>query len=143
MLALLLNLDLHLKWAGFTIILLGVSHAFFGPRFKWKEELARLSLLNRQIFHVHNFFIAVVLVMLGLLCLLGTKALIEPTLLGRCFTGGVTLFWAMRLFFQFFVYSADLWRGQKFETFIHYLFAFAWSYYTAVFGWAFGLQMGA
>lgn len=143
MLSLLFSLDLHLKWAGLTLIFLALSHAFFGERFKWKQELAQLSLLNRQMFYVHTFFVAFVLVMLGSLALFGTRGFLEPTFLGRCFSGSVTLFWLTRLIFQFAVYSPDLWRGKKFETFIHYLFAFAWSYYTAVFGWAFWLQLQA
>ena len=38
---------------------------FFPRQFRWREELARLSLLNRQIFLVHTFFIVLVVTMMG------------------------------------------------------------------------------
>ena len=79
----LLDLALHLKFTGAALIFLGVSHAFFGKRFNWAQETARLSPLNRQIFYVHTFFIALICVMMGVLALLGTRALTEPTLAGN------------------------------------------------------------
>ena len=63
----MLTIELHLKLSGLVLILLGIAHAFFGSRFNWKQELQRLSLLNRQIFYVHTFFIALVVTMLGIL----------------------------------------------------------------------------
>jgi hypothetical protein len=137
----LLNLNLHLKLVGLSLIVLGVSHAFFGRRFGWKEEFARVSLLNRQIFYVHCFFIALVVSMLGVLCLVFTEALLEPSLLGRVLLSGIVLFWACRLGFQFFVYDASLWRGHPFNTRMHILFALLWSYYVAVFSWALWQQL--
>ncbi len=139
----LFDLSFHLRLAGLTLIFLGVAHAFFGPRFKWREETARLSLLNRQIFYVHTFFIALVLILMGILCVFGTRGLLETTFVGRWLCAGITLFWASRLVCQFFVYSPELWRGKLLETFMHALFACAWTYYSAVFGWAWWLQMKA
>lgn len=139
----LLSLETHLKLAGLSLILLSLLHAFMGERFAWKDELARISLLNRQIFYVHTFFVALVLLMLGCLSLFGTTALLEKTALGRAFCGGVTLFWVCRWIFQFWVYDSSLWRGKRFETRVHLLFALLWTYYIAVYGYAFWRQLGA
>ena len=57
----------HLRIAGALQILLALLHLAFPKRFQWKEELARLSPLNRQIFLVHTFFICVVLTLIGAL----------------------------------------------------------------------------
>lgn len=130
------NLELHLKLAGVALILLGISHTFFGPRLKWKEELARLSLLNRQIFYVHTFFIALIVVMLGILAFFYTPALVERTALARVVLSGIVVFWLCRLLIQFFGYSASLWKGDRFNTSIHILFSLLWFYFTGVFGWA-------
>ena len=54
-----MNLTLHLQIVGLLLILLGLSHAFFNLYFGWQQELASVSLLTRQIFFVHTFFIAV------------------------------------------------------------------------------------
>jgi hypothetical protein len=56
-----------LRIAGVSLVALGLLHGFFPKRFAWKEELARLSLLNRQIFYVHCAFLVMILVMMGLL----------------------------------------------------------------------------
>ncbi len=130
------SLELHLKFAGALLILLGLSHAFFGRRFKWKEELERLSLLNRQIFYVHAFFIALVVVMLGVLALFYTQTLIEKTALARVVLSGITLFWACRLWIQFFGYDASLWKGDRFNTAVHLIFSLMWTYFIGVFSWA-------
>ena len=135
------HLALHLKFVGLVLIALGVSHAFFDRRFGWREDTARMSRLNQQIFYVHNFFIALVCVMNGAVALFGTRALTEPTMAGAWMCGGFALFWACRLAFQFAVYDANLWRGKIFETTIHYLFAAMWLYLTGVFGWAWWRQI--
>ncbi len=139
----LLSLETHLKLAGLSLIALGVMHGFLSERFAWKEELSRLSLLNRQIFYVHTFFVALILVLLGTLSLFGTNALLEKTALGRDFCGGVTLFWLCRWIFQFCVYDASLWRGKRFETRIHILFSLLWTYYVVVYGLAFWGQLAS
>ena len=137
----LLSLAFHLHFAGATLLFLAIAHAFFDRRFRWREELARLSLLNRQIFYVHTFFVALVVFLMGALCLFGTRGLLEHTFLGACLSGALCLFWLARLGCQFFVYSSELWRGKRFETLMHGLFTLAWTYYSAVFGWALWAQL--
>lgn len=43
------------------------------------------------------------------------------------------MFWALRLFTQFFVYSPKLWRGKRFETVVHIAFSMLWTYATGLF----------
>lgn len=137
----LLSLELHLKLAGLSLVSLGVAHAFFDKRFHWREEMARVSLLNRQIFFVHTFFIALMLVLLGSLSVFGTAALVEKSHLGQLFLGGVTFFWFCRWLCQFFVYDAEIWRGKPFETWAHAGFSLLWTYYVAVYGWGLAVQL--
>lgn len=128
-----MSLNLHLKIVGTMLLLLALCHAFFPKRFQWKEELQKLSRLNGQIFLVHCAFIVLILVLLGLLSLFFTETLLEPTPLGRVVLSGLTLFWVLRLATQLFVYDARLWRGHRFNTFIHVLFSCLWCYFVAVF----------
>ena len=123
---------LHYKFIGITLIILAFVHAFFPKYFKWKDELKHLSLINRQMMLVHTFFIALVLFLMGILCITAANELIE-TKLGKMITFGLGIFWATRLFFQFFIYSATLWKGKTFETIIHILFIILWSYLSVVF----------
>jgi hypothetical protein len=52
-----MTLSMHLRIVGILLVLLGLSHVFFNRYFGWERELADVSLLTRQIFFVHSFFI--------------------------------------------------------------------------------------
>ena len=55
------SLVVHLRATGIVLALLVLVHAFVPGRLRWREELQRLSLVNRQIFEVHTVFIVLVL----------------------------------------------------------------------------------
>src|SRR5207244_865294 len=99
------------------------------------------SPLNRQIFQVHCFFIGLVLAMFGSLALGFTSTLLERTPLARIVLSGLVLFWLARLLVQFFVYEPSLWKGNRFNTRIHWLFGMLWAYYVTVFSWALWHQL--
>jgi hypothetical protein len=124
----------HLRIAGVLQIVLSLAHLLFPARFHWHEELARLSLLNRQIFWVHTFFIMLVLVLFALLSLLAAEELVRPGKLPRLVLGGIGVFWATRLLFQFFVYDSTLWRGITFNTVAHIGFSGLWAYFAFAYG---------
>ena len=125
-------MELHLKIIGILLILLALLHIPFPKYFKWSLELKTLSLINRQMMITHTFFIALTIFLMGLLCLTCSKALIT-TILGQKIALGFGIFWSVRLFFQFFVYSTKLWKGKLFETIMHILFSILWTYFTIIF----------
>lgn len=116
-----------LRLAGAGLFGLALAHLAFPRRFRWREETARMSLLNREIFYVHIAFVCLTVVMMGALSLFAPGALLEPTRLGRWVSAGFAAFWAARLGTQFFGYSAELWRGRPFETFVHVAFSLLWT----------------
>jgi hypothetical protein len=134
------SLARHLQVAGGALIALALLHAAFPRRFNWKEETARLSPLNRQIFLVHTFFIAVTLVFFGLVSFVIAASLSAPTGVSRAVLAGFAVFWALRLVTQLFVYDARLWRGDRFNTAVHLVFAAFWTYLVSVYGIALWLQ---
>src|SRR5687768_1791461 len=125
-------MELHLKIIGFCLIGLGFVHAIFPRQFNWKQELGLLSIINREMMYVHTFFIAFTLFLIGLLCLTSTAELISTTF-GKRIALGLGIFWTLRLFVQFFVYSSKTWRGKRLETAIHITFCFFWTYLSAIF----------
>ncbi|MEM9981086.1 MAG: hypothetical protein AAF734_01240 [Bacteroidota bacterium] len=137
----MLSIALHLKLAGISMLLLSMIHIIFPRYFHWKNELAPLSLINRQLMYVHTFFVALVVFLIGALCTFGTNALLLPSLLARYISLGLAAFWGLRLFFQLGVYSRKLWQGKAFETSVHILFTFVWVYYTGIFIWIYIRQM--
>jgi hypothetical protein len=131
-----MTVELHLKIVGALLILLALAHLTFAKRFNWKTETERMSLLNRQIFYVHCFFISLVLVFMGALSLFSTRLLLQPGELNKLVLIALIVFWSARLFIQFFVYDARLWKDNRFNTAMHVLFSAFWAYCVATFGMA-------
>ncbi len=127
-------MEFHLKFIGIILIILAIIHIIFPKHFKWKDEFINVSLINKEIMYVHTFFIAVVVLLMGILCLSSATEIIE-TPFGRKISLGFSIFWGLRLLIQFFGYSSILWRGKIFETTVHILFAMIWTYFTFVFGY--------
>jgi len=123
-----------LRIAGAGLILLAVLHIPIGIQLKWREERARMAPVNASIFHVHAFFICLVLVLMGLPCLLDPAVFLEPSRAGKWAAWSLSIFWLVRLYFQWFVYRAELWRGKRMETFLHWWFTGVWIFLTTLFG---------
>ena len=137
----LLDPLLHLRAIGVVFVVLAFVHAIFPRYFDWRRELASLSLINRQLMEVHTFFIALVVFLVGVLCLVDAAALVSTTL-GHHTSLGLGVFFGARLLVQHVWYSPALWRGKRFETVVHVLFTLLWAWVTAVFVGA-GLGGGA
>ncbi|MCC5916951.1 MAG: hypothetical protein JJU02_06450 [Cryomorphaceae bacterium] len=122
----------HLKFIGIVLMVLALIHVIFPKYFQWKTNLSSLSLINRQMMMVHTFFIALTVFLIGFLCLTSADDLVN-TPLGKRLSFGLAIFWTIRLFVQFFVYSNQLWRGKPFETIVHIVFSAFWLYISLIF----------
>jgi hypothetical protein len=125
-------MEIHVKIVGAMLIALALLHIVIPKYFKWEHELTSLTLITKQILYVHTFFIAFVVLLVGLLCLGYSYELIYDPF-GKVISLGLFGFWFTRLIFQFFVYSPKVWRGKRFETVVHILFSITWAYFTSVF----------
>jgi hypothetical protein len=125
-------MEIQFKLIGLLFILLALVHIIFPKRFNWDTELSTLSLINRQIMLVHTFFIALIVFLMGILCLSSAHDLVY-TAFGKKISLGLGVFWAIRLYVQFFGYSSELWKGKRFETSVHILFSFMWTYFSLIF----------
>ncbi|MFM9948481.1 MAG: hypothetical protein ACKV1O_11130 [Saprospiraceae bacterium] len=125
-------METQIKIIGLLLVVLALIHVIFPRYFNWDQELKSLSLVNRQIMLVHTFFIALVVLLMGLLCLTSSNELIH-TPLGNRLALGLGVFWAARLLIQFFGYSSALWKGKRFETLVHIVFSLFWVYLSIVF----------
>ncbi|WP_298238483.1 hypothetical protein [uncultured Algibacter sp.] len=125
-------MTIHLQIIGYLLIALAIIHIAFPKYFSWKTDLELMSLINKQLFIVHTFFIALTVALMGLLCVISFKEL-TTTHLGKTLCLGLAIFWGIRLIFQLFVYSPKLWKGKRFETFAHIFFTLLWIYITVIF----------
>ena len=127
------KMEIHLKLIGSLLVILSLVHIIFPRYFKWAEDLEKISLINRQMMYIHTFFIALVVMLIGLLCITSSHELCN-TKLGANISLGLSIFWLIRLVIQFFGYSPSLWKGKKMETIIHVIFALLWLYLGTIFG---------
>lgn len=125
-------MDIHLQIIGTFFIVLAIIHIIFPKYFNWEKELQSLSLMNKQMMVIHTIFIALMVFLMGILCLTSSHELIE-THLGQKIIFGLGIFWTIRLIFQFFGYSSKLWKGKVFETGIHVIFSLLWIYVSSIF----------
>jgi hypothetical protein len=125
-------MEIHIRIIGVILIVLAVAHSAFPSYFNWGTELRTVSLINKEMMYVHTFFIALMLFLMGILCLTSAHDLIH-TSLGNRICLGLGIFWTARLLIQFFGYSSVLWRGKRLESFIHMAFAAMWLYAGTVF----------
>jgi hypothetical protein len=121
-----------LEITGYLLVGLALLHGVFPRYFRWREETAALGLLTRQILHIHTFFIALTVFLMGLLCVSSAADLLN-TPLGRRICLGMAVFWGIRLIIQFFGYSSKLWRGKVFETCAHIGFTLFWIWLTGLY----------
>ena len=126
------GLVFHLRAVGVLLAVLAIVNLFVPGRFNWREELTRVSLLNRQIFQAHTAFIVLSIVLMSALFLTCAEALLEPTRLSRAVLIGLTVFWGVRMLMQWFFYSPMVWRGNRLHTVLHGVFSLGWIYVTAV-----------
>lgn len=127
----------NLRVAGVLLAGLVVVNLFVPSRFGWRADLSRVSLLNRQIFQAHSVFLVLIVALSSALLLTSADALLEPSRLSRAILAGLTIFWGLRMVMQWFFYSPDIWRGNRFFTTMHVAFSMTWIYLTGVFSVAF------
>jgi hypothetical protein len=131
------TLYIHLQIVGVLLMLLGLSHVFFNRLFRWKQELANVSPLTRDVFFLHNFFIGLGVVLSGATSFFCANDLLRPGALSRAVLAGMATFWLSRLLAQFFGYDSAIWLGDQFRTYMHVVFSLMWCYVTATYGIAF------
>jgi hypothetical protein len=127
---------IHLRAVGVVMALLVAVNLVVPVRYRWRDETACLSLLNRQIFQAHAAFLILTLALFSVLLLNYAPVLVEPAPLSRAILGGLTIFWGLRMLMQWCFYSPVIWRGNRFHTAMHWLFSATWVYVTGVFATA-------
>ena len=135
-------LTLLLRVAGGGLVLLALLHIPIGKKLRWKEDCKRLTPVNESVFHVHTFFICLVLVMMALPCLIEPSVFLIPSRAGAWLAWSFAGFWVVRLYFQWFVYKADLWRGKRTETAVHWWFTLIWAALASLFAACGAMQAG-
>ena len=95
-------------WAAGVVYLVLLAGSFFLPeKLRYRENLSKVSPIIRQIFLVHHVFIALLLIGFSGLCFLFADELAGRSLLGRCLSGFMAAFWALRIVIQLGYYDSN------------------------------------
>lgn len=100
----------------------------------WEEEMERMPLLVREVFHVHRWFISVTLAIFSALtCRFWREFALGADPVCRWLACGIGLFWAIRAVLQVTYYSSGHWRGIPSRTVVHVLLLVIYSGWAAVY----------
>ena len=98
-----MQLEDIIRAAGIGQLLLAAASLAIPRVLGWKEELARLRPLTRQVFIIYSSYILGTNVAFGLLSTITPRALLDDTPLARSVTGFIAVYWGVRLGLQIFV----------------------------------------
>ena len=129
-------MKLHLQIAGALLIALALAHPLFDRYFGWSKETKKLCSFTRQVFHVHGFFIVVILLMMGAFSIVYDDDLLSRAPLSQAILTGFAIFWILRALTQWFVHDSSVWRGSPFRTVMHGLLSALWLYLAGIYSLA-------
>ncbi len=84
------------------ILQLGIlfASALVPFQLNWKDDLAVLPKLHRQLFYVYGAYVVLGIVSLGVICIVAAEDLAAGSLLSKAFCTYGMLFWGIRLSLQ-------------------------------------------
>src|ERR1043166_1175773 len=126
-------LDLLLKAAAAGQLCVAVLNLFLPRLLHWREDLTRLPLLMREVFHVHVWFISITLTIFAVMTWrFATEMSGNPAC--RWLAGAICAFWGIRTVLQMTYYSSSHWRGDTQRTAIHVILLCAYGGMAVVYG---------
>ena len=131
------TLSVLLQCAAAAQIGVAILNLFLVRLMKWEPDLARMSLLVREVFQVHAWFISVTLAIFGALTLrFATEMASAGSPLAKWLCAGIGAFWAIRTVLQVTYYSSSHWRGQLGRTTAHVALLLCYGGTSVVYWWA-------
>ncbi len=91
--------------AGIVHIIIAVANLVLPTKLDYKQKLAKVSPIIRQIFFVHSGYIVLILVGFGLACLFFAPELAGGSTLGVSLSAFMAAFWVSRVFVHGFYYD--------------------------------------
>ena len=128
------SLILCLQLAATGQLVLAILSLFLSRLLGWKEAIANMPLLVREVFLIHGWFISITLGIFGVV----TWRFAPEMAAGahdflRWFAGGIAIFWGIRCVMQWTHYSAEHWRGIPDRTAIHWIVFVSYAAFTATY----------
>ncbi|KOY85255.1 hypothetical protein AD998_02975 [bacterium 336/3] len=98
-------LEFLIYWSGIGHIVLSLASLAIPKFLKWKEELAPLQKLLRQMFWTYAGYILVINFCFGLVSVFGAVELLNTSFLAKCVTFFIAIYWLARVLIQFLYFD--------------------------------------
>lgn len=98
-------LEFLIYWSGVGHIVLSLASLAIPKFLKWKEELAPLQKLLRQMFWTYAGYILVINFCFGLVSVFGVIELLNSSFLAKCVTSFIAVYWFARVLIQFLYFD--------------------------------------
>ncbi len=135
-------LTYSLWFAGLAQVVLVIASTAIPRLLRWKEELAKTSILIQQMFWTYAGYILVINFSFGIISIIGTGELLDKSFLARVVTLFIAVYWLTRIMIQFFYFDTSAapkgWIYKAGEILLVALFFFL----AAVYSWAFFYNIG-
>jgi hypothetical protein len=125
-----MNLPSFIQLAGTLQLITAAANFFLPAMLHYRENLAKVSPIIRQIFTVHALYIVLVLIGFGLISILFPTDLCGASPLGRFVCGFLAVFWGLRVVLQFSYYDSAIKKEHPFGAFF---FGAVFTYLAVVF----------
>jgi hypothetical protein len=100
------NMNTLIFICGVYSLAFAIFHIFFWRIFEWKNQLKKLSFVNRGIMQILNLQLTYFFLFVALICFLYPSALAN-TEIGNTFLAGISLFWLSRTVEQFIFFKTN------------------------------------
>ena len=97
------DLPTAIFYAGFAQLCVLVASSLVPVRLEWKNTLAPLPQLVRQLFWVYGGYVVLSIISLGTICIVNAEELASGSRLARSFCAFAAIFWGVRLSLQPFL----------------------------------------
>ena len=137
------HLEVLLRAAAITQLLVAVLNLTLVRIMHWKPDLARAPLLIREVFHIHVYFISLTLAIFGVLTWrFAGEIATAATPLAVWLAVSIANFWGLRSVMQWLHYSTVHWRGDPARRAIHWALFLGYGAIAAVYLVAAGRSFG-
>jgi len=131
-----MNVVIGLKIVAVLQLSVAVLNLFLPRILKWRKDLEQLSLLPRQVFYVHSWFISITLALFGILTFrFADQMALGTDELALWLAGAVGLFWGIRTIVQMVYYSPSHWLGKTDRTIVHVMLLLVYGAMSAAYFW--------
>ncbi len=135
-------LESLLQLAGWSQVVLILGSLGIPYVLEWREKVAGLTTLLRQMFWVYSAYIWLTNLCFGLLSALGSKQLLDASPLAACITGFIFGYWLLRMAVQWLYFDISEIPMTRFNVFARWSLELLFTSLTVIYGLCFARNMG-